>query len=428
MLSSIPRRIRRVRWLPQVLYGLPLVLGCQGSELAPHPPDIETLFWDLRLDHQAVTLSTTPPYNTLTLTATPRNHASEPLKGLPAPVYTTSNPRSVVVTAEGKIQAGPQGGLATVTATLTVANVKHADTVYVLVVDNPAPPVLDRVSIHPLPPDSAKRAVSGIRVGPVVASTTNTFPRMIKLEETDVPGGSFLQGFHPIYPFPVRTTDLGNNPISGLVHLESADATIATFYDNDKARPSFTVFLPFESALSSPWIQPQKSGVVTIYASATMFGVTKADTLQYHVGWPLATGIVAAPLPLRGPGNFFLKYIPGKLTKAASAPVRIGTGGVVAWRGESTEETEVVFDDPTHVRAYETLSASLLNPALCDPSNISFYPVGGCAAAGNFVLPPVTIVEGMTIYSYAYRVFRVPGVYNFHNARNGVRSQVVVGD
>ncbi len=47
-----------------------------------------------------------------------------------------------------------------------------------------------------------------------------------------------------------------------------------------------------------------KPGIVTLSASATMFGVTKVDTLQYHVGWPLAAMIYCDSFPGERAGQF----------------------------------------------------------------------------------------------------------------------------
>lgn len=406
MLSSMPPCVRCAPWLPLAFV---CFLGCQGNDqVSPSPPDIETLFWDLRLSHHAVTLSTTSPYDTLTLLATPRNHRREPLAGLPSSVYTTSDPRAVVVTSDGKLQAvQANGGVTTVTATLTVANVKHTDLVYVQVVDDATPPVLGNVSIHPLPPDSAKRATMSHDL------TMAFYNPPIKKEET---GGMFDFVFSTgSVPFPVRTTDTANNPIPGFVYLETSDPEIAKF---------LTALARFPDDLSyPPWLSPLKPGVVALYASATMFGVTKVDTLQYEVGWPLAVGIIVDTFPSRGPGNFFRQ---GTLTEDMVTPgvqVRIGTGGVVGWKAVNTpEETELVFDDPTNVRAYEILASSLVNPNVCNISDLNYpYLVGGCSAEGNFVLPGEA-------NKFALRVFPVPGVYEFHNARNGARGRVIVGD
>ncbi len=56
--------------------------------------------------------------------------------------------------------------------------------------------------------------------------------------------------------------------------------------------------------------------------------------------------------------------------------------------------------------------------------------VGGCSAAGNFVFPPTTFgVDGYPRPpAYTFRVFPVPGVYPFRNARNGARGEIIVGD
>src|SRR5437867_1016649 len=97
----------RLRWRHLVwLMGLPLALGCQGEHLKPEPPaEPGELYWMLELNTHAVTMSTTAPYDTLSLTATPRNYQGAPLAGLPVPQYTSSDPTRVTVSPEGVLKA-----------------------------------------------------------------------------------------------------------------------------------------------------------------------------------------------------------------------------------------------------------------------------------------------------------------------------------
>src|SRR5690349_9594539 len=131
---SMPYFIRRFRWGHLALpLGLVSSVGCQGDHLTPTTAlvDPAELYWSLELSHHAVTLSTTAPYDTLTVAATPKNYAGESLAG--TPVYTTTDPRAVVVTPTGVLIAvAPTVPFQPVVvyATMTIGNLKHSDTMY----------------------------------------------------------------------------------------------------------------------------------------------------------------------------------------------------------------------------------------------------------------------------------------------------------
>src|SRR5262245_33764389 len=78
------------------------LVGCSGLESVQRP-DPETdptrLYTDLTLDRRAINLSTVAPYNTLQLTATPHDAMGQPMTGLSAPIFHSSDTTSVTVTA-----------------------------------------------------------------------------------------------------------------------------------------------------------------------------------------------------------------------------------------------------------------------------------------------------------------------------------------
>src|SRR5260221_14173929 len=76
------------------LFGLAASLArCSSIEpVAPAAPPITDptqLYMRLTLDDRAVNLSTVPPYDTLQLTATPRDALATPLLNLPTPMFTS---------------------------------------------------------------------------------------------------------------------------------------------------------------------------------------------------------------------------------------------------------------------------------------------------------------------------------------------------
>jgi len=223
-----------------------LLLGCtSGDVAAPKPaPDPSQLFWALTLDHHAVNLSTTAPYDTLQLTATPRTVTGDTLPDNGTVVYTSSDLSTVRVSQDGLVQAVAPGTGVTLVASLTIGNLTRVDTTFVNVTANATPPVLESLSIHPVPPDSAKRAAALF-------------------------GGGYL--------WPVATTDASGNPIPDLaVACSSSDPSVAVV------------------PASCGFIQAFRPGHVVLTASTTAYGITKADTLDFTVGQVDAAIVVLA--------------------------------------------------------------------------------------------------------------------------------------
>jgi len=215
-----------------------LVVACGSDLVAPKPaPDPSRLYWALALDHRAVNLSTAPAYRTLQLTATPRAASGTVLPQSGSVVFASTNAAYVQVSPTGLLNGVAPGTQTLVTATLTLGAVTHADTAVVNVTADTAPPVLATFSIHPIPPDSAKRGAT-------------LFP----------------------YPWPVYAADTSGTPIPNLaVACTSSDPTIA------RVDPSCGLIFAYGP------------GHAVITASTTAYGVTKADSLSFTVGqWLLA--------------------------------------------------------------------------------------------------------------------------------------------
>src|SRR5690348_13021390 len=87
-----------------VLLGLVGVLGCGHDTTGPAPRDPTTLLWQLDVNHQAVTLATVAPYDTVQLVATPRALGGAPLAGAVV-TYRTTDATSVVVSPTGLVTA-----------------------------------------------------------------------------------------------------------------------------------------------------------------------------------------------------------------------------------------------------------------------------------------------------------------------------------
>jgi hypothetical protein len=145
-----------------LVFAAALGASCAPDSVAPTPaPDPSHLYWALTLDHQAVTLSTQPPYDTLRLTATPRTSSGAVLSDAPAPTFISTDIVRLQVDSTGLLHAHQVGTDIVVLVTDTVDDIVHSGMVLVNVTDTAPPPVLAALSIHPIPPDSAKVALQG---------------------------------------------------------------------------------------------------------------------------------------------------------------------------------------------------------------------------------------------------------------------------
>jgi plastocyanin len=303
---------RRFRLASIIVAGL--IVGCRSDALeAPLNPDGASAYWALALDHQAITLSTAASFETIQLTATPRTVTGDPIGGLGAVTFTSSNAEVVQVDANGLVTAlAPTFGVIVI-AKLKANGITHADTATVVVTEG-SPPTLASFSIHPVAPDSAKFALNG----------------------------SLTEQFRSLIP---TALDASDAPIFGLpVRFKSLDPTVATIDP------------------SGGTITGVRTGAVTFIATTTAYGVTLADTLPFEIGLPLKVQVVIR--------DSLLVSVPSP-NRFAPRTVTIGTGGVIEWLNATRTPVDVTFDDPTNVAAAPEWENCLYYGAPCDSGNIA---------------------------------------------------------
>jgi hypothetical protein len=290
--------------------------GCAG-DVPVSPPassDPSTLYWSLTLDHRAVTLSTTAPYDTIQLTATARVASGAVVSGTRTPTFTSLDLERIEVSADGLVHAHGVGDQIGVVASLTEGNLTHADTVFINVTDAVPTSPLTMFSIHPVPGDSAKLALG-----------LNT-------------------------QLLARAADAAGNPFTDIsVDFSSLDLTTATI---DRVSGSITALRP---------------GLVTFVATATVFGVTTVDTLPYRIGYPVAFFLQAAP-QTNASGQTVWSFAPNNITA--------GTGAYAVFGNPAGPPIDVTFDDPTNVAQYQPFCVppfTDIYPAMCGSGNIPAF-------------------------------------------------------
>jgi plastocyanin len=262
-----------------------LMLACESGSVAPTPiTDPSKLYAQLTLDQHAITLSTTPPYDTITVVATPRNALGQLLTGLPTPFYQSTAVQQVWVSPDGVLHGIAGAYQVMVTATLTLDNHTLADTMLVDVVDGPPPQFLASFTAHTVPPES-----TNVAVGSVVNLAVQA------LDSTGTP-----------LDFPT-------------VYFGTSDPSRATI---DRTFGDITGVRP---------------GPVTFYTTMTYFGVRAADSVTYNVSPPLSGTVQILADSTQGtPVN---RFFPSE--------IKIAVGGQIAWSNTTGVLTDVTFDDPS---------------------------------------------------------------------------------
>jgi hypothetical protein len=371
MLSRARSVGRRLPLVCSLTLAVSLVLACESESLKPQLPEPSELYWELTLDHRSVLLSTTPPYNTLQLVATPRNALGQPLPGYPAPEFTSTDYDRVGVTADGMLEAfAVTGQPVLIRISLTANDQTYRDSVYVSVMENTDPPVLESFSIQ---------------------AESNKIPIAIH---------TFYIGTGP-HRLKVQALDPNDAPITGMpVYFRSSDTKVARVH-------------PFTGIIT-----PNIMGDVTIYASTTVFGVHKEDSYQFQVTEPLAQKINQVTEPDRL-GNPVSRLQPAKIQLSANGFVTFIANG---------KPLDIVFADAGLPNvATPSVSPFYLigNPFLGEPSSFVYFECGilmqSDCGSGNVHL------DGVTRNS-ATRTFLAPGTYEYHSPTNGISGRIVVVD
>lgn len=369
MLTSIPNPIyspRIVHCAASLLLILLSACGNVASDTFSQITDPGELYAELRLNHNAVLLATTAPYDTIMLTATPVNSAGDPLLGVGARARYHSTVKDVAFTDTNGIVRAVTPGTVIVIATLTVGNVTHTDSVLVEVRDVgiTTPPVLTTFSVHPIPPDSAKRAT--------YCSCSFPYPEL-----------------------PPQARDENGAGMSVPVHYRSSDPTIVAFIHQG-------VLTPFSNSMIIGRV-----GSATLYASTTAFGVTKTDTVQYRVGESINGLIDVAEEHQPGP--------------------RIGVGGYIGWQKSrpTLTDLDVVFADPTYAVAPTPVPGTamqFIELLTCSPE----IGQGDCNA-GNIVGYNGFSADSLVYYvpRWAVRSFAVPGRYHYNIVARGTSGPAI---
>jgi plastocyanin len=342
------------------------LLACNGGAVEPFhvaPPDeSSTLYWHLRLSTHAVTLSTLAPYDTLQLRAIPVDGDGHPLSGLGAATFSSTDESSVRVSADGLLTSvTATSGPIIVFAQLTAGKITHGDTLLVRVTADTVPPTFASLSIHPVPPDSAKWAVGGL-------------------------GGNSI--FQRLKRLSTRALDAQGQPIPGLlISVESSDSSMLT---------------AFQLGPLGLLANALKPGHATLYVSATAYGVARADTLPFTVTMPLVGDVTISSSTTSAGSTATLSFSPGEIT--------ISPGGTARWHNVTGQPVDVTFDDPANV----VERGDIVSCGDGDPGGAGDIPAFGDASRD--------VTSGENCRS---RRFPTQGTYRYHAASGATGKVIV---
>jgi hypothetical protein len=276
--------------------------------------------WELTLNHRGILLATVAPYDTVTLIATPRNAAGEPLQGISAPVVFTASDTSVHVDQSGLVTARNAATKVRVVATIVVNNLRLQDSVYINITAGVPTQHLASLSIQPAPGDSTTIAA--------------------------------MDGFSAFF---------GGGKILSAKVLDGANTVISSAIVNYRSSDSSLASIDRLTGKMRPWIPGKR---VKIYASTTVYGTPMTDSVEYYIGYPLVGEVdvkARTPMGSTTPVPFF-----------SPIPIEIGVGGVVEFANASGLLLgDIIFDDSVKVGSQPcTITICALLGSLVAPGNI----------------------------------------------------------
>jgi|GEM_PF-379337 len=363
--------------------------GCDDvPEVATFEPitDPRRLFASVTLEHRAINLATGAPYDTFRLVAVPRNALGEPLSGLPAPTFESSDTTRVWVTPDGLLQARRatdfERPVYIVAKVVAENNIAHVDTALVHVTADPNPPRIQSLRIRP--------------------DSSETIEVMLPAEGSELlfvlslASGMPWEEVYSLFGIQLmpQILDEGGQVVS------AGTATLAV--DFRSSNPDALRVTKYGG------LDPYRLETVRVTARSMVYGVEVTDSVDVRVVLPTLAGITITE---DEHGNLSLN--PKELV--------LGPNPTVLWLNTTGTPVDIVFDRPDAVMD-DPGFCSRLGGAYCDRGDIGDLP----AHTGN----PQDIGDLYTrlLSSARLRRFPEPGVYTYRSPKTGLTGRLVVMD
>jgi hypothetical protein len=356
------------------------LLACGQDVTQPRLVGADQLYWQLVLNHHAITLALEAPYNKVQLAATPVNVHGVPIQEESTVRYAiVGNDPSIEISSDGIVTAKAVKTGVRVVASGTVGEVTFTDSVWINVTDIPVvpiPPVLDHIDL---------------RVG-------NTSLTNVDCSMTSgvVSGETAL----------IAQAMNDQQPIPGtIVKVSSSDESLIRVD-------------PYTGKLAVSCI---KTGPVWLKGVATVYGQTREDSIQVKVVWPRFAQVGTSILFPTGETDPFFNFVPGTLV--------VGAGATVAFVNSSfTDSLDIVFDNPAAVvEAPPFLLSGNLVPS-SGSGNITPWMRYSNAACNDLPagLPRINCLLGIGTSSMRARQFPTPGTYQYRSKTQKSSTGVII--
>lgn len=343
-----------------IIIGLVVSLGCSHDSTGLKSQD--TAFWEVRLNHHAITMALTTSYSTVQLNVSAYTPTGAPFTTTGTVVYHASD-TSVTVSPTGLITARyatAPGQTDTVTATLTEGNVTLQDIVVIKVTPTAPSSRLATFSIQLAQGDSNR-----------IGAAATSFKDLV-VTATDNAGDTISDA----------TSD------TLLISFTTSNAGIATI---DQLSGTLNALIP---------------GQVTFYASAFIYGVEQHDSLLFVVVEPYFVPIYTNPYTPVGSLTPVLIFGPPTVT--------VSQGAVIEWVNFSeTQRIDVIFDNPGDIE-----------PACGFFIGCEYEPATGGGNIEAFAFDPI-LDAGLGVGARS-RKFSKPGTYFYHSVINGTKGKIIV--
>jgi hypothetical protein len=335
----------------------------------------ETGYWQLTVNHQAVTLSTVAPYDTVRLIPTPRNATGTPLPGAVADsavtTYALVDPTdtSLTISADGLVRARyPERDVRVVVAT-RVLGITHADTI------------------------------------PFTITTLSPPPRVASLHlqlSHDTLRDELLDNQNLVARATVEVLDAQGQPTPDVaVRYFTRDSLLLLL--TDKGRGTATVGLASSG---------ERPGRTLLYAEATVYGTTVRDSTPVTLAVPSGVAMTATFLTPKGRTAPVGGFEPSMVTLQLARNGFDEVGAGVRFTNYMPYPIDVVFDSPpgpVQGSQFEQLYCGTL-----DGGNIAPY------------VADQTSLCLLDALGFKLRWFTVPGTYRYHSELYGTSGTIVV--
>jgi hypothetical protein len=354
-------------------------LACSSPDVSgPTSMNPAELAWRMTLSAHAITMSTVAPYDTLQVAATPMSATGASLLDASSVTFTSSD-SSVRVSPTGLLTARQVQNGVRVIATTVYHGIRLSDTAIVNVTAVAHPPTFQRLQLQVFPGDSTTIPADG----GAVASWT------------------FKYGFNGEKPLQIGALDSTGTPINNsLVALRISDVQQAYLYGNGEGQNASMVNGSTTEYLELTTIT--HPGVVRVYIAATVYGVTRQDSLDFTFTNPvLSVYFVTTP-------DSGATYA---LQTDYATPIAVG--GYVWWGNATPDSLDIIFDDPT--------------AATADFAAFNMNSGGGNIAPflGSVGCKTVNCIDFLSENVRSRQFLRV-GTFTWHSVRTGVSGTIVV--